>query len=349
MARIRSVHPELFLDEAFVELSMAARVLAIGLWTQADDRGIFEWKPSRFKMTIFPNDTLELPLLLSELETQNCIKKFEIDGKSYGAVRNFCLFQRPRMPSYRHPFPEFCNNYVAFDRRKDVSLPRDCGSPDAPLTQLTSTITENRPHRRGEERSRRGEESNTDREKPVVVVVPDEKAETTTTTTVSKPALQGRGGLASLTGTPLPADWVPDDQLCEKVFDDFAMTMADVSAELPAFHALNVQNGTLSRDWGSTFYLFAKRWKERAAKAAPPRVELSRGADKPFVPTEKDWDGAVRIYAANGRWNPAFGADPLTGRCKCPKDILVKHGIDPATGEKLRPISPSVEGGNAAQ
>jgi hypothetical protein len=157
MARIRSVHPELFLDEAFVELSMVARVLAIGLWTQADDRGIFEWKPSRFKMTIFPNDTVELPQLLSELEAQNCIKKFEIDGRSYGAVRNFCLFQRPRMPSYRHPFPEFCNSYVAFDRRKDVSLPQDCGSPNTALTQPISSIVENRPHRRGEER--RGEEN----------------------------------------------------------------------------------------------------------------------------------------------------------------------------------------------
>ena len=162
MARIRSVHPELFLDEAFVELSMAARVLAIGLWTQADDRGIFEWKPSRFKMTIFPNDTVELPQLLSELEAQNFIKKFEVDGRSSGAVRNFCLFQRPRMPSYRHPFPKFCNSYVAFDRRKDAPLPQIAAalmqpqrSPSARLRNIVRIGEE----RRGEKRKGKPETS----------------------------------------------------------------------------------------------------------------------------------------------------------------------------------------------
>lgn len=32
MARIRSVHPGLYTDEAFMTLSMAARVLIVGLW-----------------------------------------------------------------------------------------------------------------------------------------------------------------------------------------------------------------------------------------------------------------------------------------------------------------------------
>jgi hypothetical protein len=34
MPRIRSVHPGLFTDEAFVTVSMAARVLLIGVWTR---------------------------------------------------------------------------------------------------------------------------------------------------------------------------------------------------------------------------------------------------------------------------------------------------------------------------
>jgi hypothetical protein len=32
MAHIRSVHPGLFIDDAFLELSMGARVLLIGIW-----------------------------------------------------------------------------------------------------------------------------------------------------------------------------------------------------------------------------------------------------------------------------------------------------------------------------
>jgi hypothetical protein len=179
----------------------------------------------------------------------------------------------------------------------------------------------------------------------VVVVVPDAKAEMTTTTTVSKPAPQGKAVLDGFLNRPLPADWVPDAPLCAKVLANFGMSIEDISAELPAFHALNVQNGTRSHDWQSTFYLFAQRWKERQARSAP-RVELSKAptATIPFEPSEKDWDSAAKIYAQTGRWSHQLGPDPLSGRCLCPILILQKHGIDPTTGEKLRPI-PAIEVG----
>ena len=41
MARIRSVHPGLFTDEAFMGASSDARILMIGLWCQAWDDGVF--------------------------------------------------------------------------------------------------------------------------------------------------------------------------------------------------------------------------------------------------------------------------------------------------------------------
>lgn len=43
MARIRSIHPGLFTDEAFASLSMAARVLLLGLGTLTDSRVRFAW------------------------------------------------------------------------------------------------------------------------------------------------------------------------------------------------------------------------------------------------------------------------------------------------------------------
>ena len=66
-------------------------------------------------------------------------------------------------------------------------------------------------------------------------------------------------------------------RFCEKVLADFGMTIEDINAELPAFHALNVQNGTMSQDWGSTFHVSAKRWKERVARSA-------RGSSPEFWP-----------------------------------------------------------------
>jgi hypothetical protein len=172
--------------------------------------------------------------------------------------------------------------------------------------------------------------------KPVIVVVPDEKPKSTTTTTDSPKALRVKAGLGGIMGRPLPADWVPDDATIDKVLIDFGMMLADVNAELPTFHALNVQNGTLSQDWASTFYLFAKQWKLRAARA-PPRLELSKAPARPFVPMEADFEKAAAFYAKTGRWMREHGPDPMSPACKCPPEILRKHGINPETGERNIP------------
>lgn len=114
MARIRSVHPPLFTDEAFVSRSMSARLLAIGLWTEADDRGVFEWKPTSLKMRLFPADNINLADLLAELLNGRIIAKHTVDGRDYGLIRNFCKWQRPKKPTYRHPFKPEWAKYVGF-------------------------------------------------------------------------------------------------------------------------------------------------------------------------------------------------------------------------------------------
>lgn len=112
MARIRSVHPGLFTDEAFAGLSMAARVLLIGIWTESDDQGVFEWKPISLKMRIFPVDDADIPSLLAEMEAANVVRKFGIGGRPFGAVRNFCKYQRPKSPKYRHINDDHFREYV---------------------------------------------------------------------------------------------------------------------------------------------------------------------------------------------------------------------------------------------
>ena len=105
MARIRSVHPGLFTDEAFVSVSMPARMLAIGLWTECDDQGAFEWKPITLKMRILPADHVDVAALMEELAGANLIRAYESGGKRYGLVRNFCRFQRPKKPNAVYPVP----------------------------------------------------------------------------------------------------------------------------------------------------------------------------------------------------------------------------------------------------
>ncbi len=112
MARIRSVHPGLFTDEHFVACGAWARLLLIGIWTEADDQGVFEWKPIRLKMRLFPADDVDVADLLEELVVGDFLHFYEIEGREYGAVRNFRKFQRPKSPKAIHPLPPDFRNYV---------------------------------------------------------------------------------------------------------------------------------------------------------------------------------------------------------------------------------------------
>ncbi|MFC6792712.1 hypothetical protein ACFQE0_26030 [Methylobacterium komagatae] len=116
MARIRSIHPGWFTDEAWVSVSFEARLLGIGLWTECDDQGVFEWKPITIKMRLFPADNLDMAALLAELADADLIRQFSAGGKKYGAVRNFCRFQRPKKPRPVHPINGEFRTYVGSDK-----------------------------------------------------------------------------------------------------------------------------------------------------------------------------------------------------------------------------------------
>ena len=112
MARIRSTHPGQWTDEDFVACSFAARLLALGLRTEADDNGVFEWKPLVIKMRLFPADAVDVPALLAELSANRQVASFEHSGKQYGAIRNFRRWQRPEKPKSWHPLPDSLRSYV---------------------------------------------------------------------------------------------------------------------------------------------------------------------------------------------------------------------------------------------
>lgn len=137
MARIRSIHPGLYTDDAFMMLSMGARMLLIGLWSHADDGGGFEWKPVVLKARVFPADNIDVTDLLEELVRNDVIQKYDFGDRSYGAVRNFGKWQRPKKPSRFVPMPEPVRNYCA---SKDICadtvpelVPAECGTSTEPV------------------------------------------------------------------------------------------------------------------------------------------------------------------------------------------------------------------------
>lgn len=129
MARIRSIHPAIFTDEVFMGLCANARLLMIGLWCEAWDDGVFEWKPLTLKARIFPADPVDTSGLLAELTENNVVRRFEINGRIYGVIRNFQRFQHPRRPSVSGLLPE---TLAAFAGQGDRNIPDDDGNDGPP-------------------------------------------------------------------------------------------------------------------------------------------------------------------------------------------------------------------------
>lgn len=112
MSRIRSIHPGFFTDERLVSVSPEARLLFLGIGVEADDKGIFEWKPVTLKMRLFPADNFNVAALLCDLEREGVILSYEMEGRKYGAIRNFRKHQRPKTPNDIHPITPDIGNYV---------------------------------------------------------------------------------------------------------------------------------------------------------------------------------------------------------------------------------------------
>jgi hypothetical protein len=162
MSRIRSVHPGLFTDEAFMQASPLAKVLIIGLWTECDDYGAFEWKPITLKAKILPADNCDAVALLDELASASLdmIKAYEIGGKRYGVVRNFRRWQRPKKPNAVFPIPDHLVEYTVtgslnggtdtrseppggeFEYDEAAPIPADGGNP-APSDDASSPLVGN--------------------------------------------------------------------------------------------------------------------------------------------------------------------------------------------------------------
>jgi len=112
MSRIRSIHPGLWTDEAFMSLSALGRLLYIGIWTEAFDDGVFEWKPLTLKAKLFPVDAVDVPALLGELVDAGVIARLEAHPKKPGVVRNFQRYQRPKKPNSSGMLPDEWREYV---------------------------------------------------------------------------------------------------------------------------------------------------------------------------------------------------------------------------------------------
>lgn len=352
MARIRSVHPDLFTDPAYISLSILARLFMIGIWTESDDHGAFDWQPVRLRLRILPADDVSGDALLAELVAANVVRKVEIDGRSYGLVRNFCRFQRPKKPTFKVEIPPEHRNFIAL--KDDGSLPghhhitgitqevgEDGNNTPKPLPHRSPTSRENSAQEKEEGGRRKEKEERTSNTTQsintsvVVLAAEQEKYDDDESSNVDSVREAGNLPLPpNAIGTILPEDWTPSTS-DQEVAASFGMSPTVIETELLQFHALNASRGTLSPNWSATWFRFCSAWQRRQSKqpaAAKARVELSGQ----FNPTPDQWHQQVAIWMQdNSRWSRQFGPEPGMGGCRCSPLILTAHGIDPKTGLRL--------------
>ncbi len=89
MPRIRSIKPDFFLDDEIAALPALARLLYIGLWTQADRAGRLKDKPVRIKAAVLPYDECDVDALLDSLQEAGLIVRYAVHEDYCIAIRNF--------------------------------------------------------------------------------------------------------------------------------------------------------------------------------------------------------------------------------------------------------------------
>ena len=134
MARIRTIKPEFPQSETVGKLSRDARLMFIMLWTVADDEGRFRAASRMLASLLYPYDEDAGGLTegwLDELEGAKCIRRYTVDGSTYGEITNWLKHQKidkpskSRLPAFVEgsPKPRECSRSLAADlgpRTKDL-------------------------------------------------------------------------------------------------------------------------------------------------------------------------------------------------------------------------------------
>ena len=102
MARKRMIDPNIWESQSFNRLSMMARMLFIGLFSNADDEGRGVAHPARIRSTIFPYDDMPIDTIISAMDecaAQVSVTFYEVDGDQFYQLENWLKWQRIDRPT----------------------------------------------------------------------------------------------------------------------------------------------------------------------------------------------------------------------------------------------------------
>lgn len=102
MARIRTIKPSFWGDEAVTELSRDARLLLVGLISSADDQGRFMASHAVISGYVFPYDGITPARLtgwLDEIQSTGIVQFYKVGRREYGWFPNWKKHQRISKPA----------------------------------------------------------------------------------------------------------------------------------------------------------------------------------------------------------------------------------------------------------
>jgi len=127
MARKRLVSPELFIHPVLGKVDDALSLVFIGLWTQADRRGIFRWRPDVLKLALRPYKDDDFEEILCRLVAGGFIRRYTVDGEEFGQIPKFNKWQtfhiNEKPSNLPGPPPEHRHNTVPAPCEHGVSTP----------------------------------------------------------------------------------------------------------------------------------------------------------------------------------------------------------------------------------
>lgn len=74
----------------------------------------------------------------------------------------------------------------------------------------------------------------------------------------------------------------------------------------------------------------------RAGFRLVPAIKAATPSERAGYAAVTDFDKVISMFVRTGVWSRYAGPEPGMGGCRAPADLLAKHGIDAATGCKIR-------------
>jgi hypothetical protein len=138
--RARNLKPSYFKNEDLAKCSFPARYLFAGLWCMADRDGKLENRPLRIKAEIFPFDSVDVPVLLAELEAANTddplILCYIVAKTGYIKIPKFQKHAAPHYSEKSSNFPD----PQPFQYHSGDLTNRNALNPESPLLNPESPL-----------------------------------------------------------------------------------------------------------------------------------------------------------------------------------------------------------------